>query len=75
MSETPSEFVGTCGDIHVTRASTASPPATASIGRCLGIGWTTSSYGGSDVGDGDAGILDILDPLLNLGRVCRRGFV
>ncbi len=42
VRKTPRELVGTGGHVGLTSASTASPPATALISCCLGVGSTTT---------------------------------
>lgn len=72
VSETPSHLIRALDDIIGISASTAGPPAAAGVGDGSWVRRASAGDGCSDVGDGNAGCSDILDPLLNLGRV-RRG--
>ena len=67
VSETPSHLVRALNDIIVVHASTARPPAAAGVRSRLGVRTAATGNGRSNVGDGNAGRVDLLDPLLNLG--------
>lgn len=67
---TPSELVRASRDIGVTGGTTASPPTSVgSIGDSVRVGWAATSDGKRDVRDGDTGVGNVLNPLLNLGGV------
>ena len=72
VGQTPCVLVGAGRDIRVADAATACPPAAALVGGELGVGGASTGLGGLEVGNLDARVLHLLDPLLDLGRV-RRG--
>ena len=75
VGQTPRVLVGACRDISITDATTASPPTTALVLGKLRVGGATTGLSRLEVGDSDARVLDVLDPLLDFGRVSRWGLV
>jgi len=75
VSDTPSHFVRASCDISATSAASASPPATSGICNSLRVGGATTENSGRDVGDRDTGVVDLLDPLLYLWRICGRRLI
>lgn len=69
VGETPGELLGADSDIGVPNTSTARPPAVAGVRSSLRVSPASTSHGRGNVGDRDARVLDILDPLLYDGRV------
>lgn len=67
VRKTPGKLCGAVGDISVPGASTACPPASSRVCSSLGVCRTSAWLGDWDVWNRDARILDILDPLLDLG--------
>ena len=75
VSETPSHLIGALDDIVGISTSTTGPPASTAVRNCLRVGRTSTSNGCGDVGDSNTRRGNLLDPLLDLGRVRWGGLV
>lgn len=80
VRQTPVVLCRASRDIVVALAASARPPATSRVLGRLGVVRTAAKVGGSEVGDGDTGVLDLLDPLLDFvgiqrGRLVKRRIV
>jgi hypothetical protein len=72
---TPAVLRGASSDISRACATTTSPPANGWVGCRSGVSWASTSNVNCDVRDCNTGLLDLLDPLLDLRRIRRRRFV
>lgn len=74
-NEAGAYLVGTSGDIGITSASTASPPANARVGGLGGVTGAASVDRERNVGDVNASCINFSDPLLNKRAIDRRNHV
>lgn len=72
---TPCKFIWTSGDIGISYAATACPPAARCVCDCLGISGTSTSDCGCNVRNVNPGSSDVLDPLEDFRRVRGRKLV
>lgn len=73
VGQAPGELVGAADDVGRAGAPAAGPPAALRVVRDgAGVSGAPAGDGGGESGDRDARVLDVLDPLQDLGGV-RRG--
>lgn len=75
VGETPRVLCRASRDVTLARATAASPPASRCIRRCGSVIGTTTEVGRREARDVNPGVLDLLNPLLDLRGVQRRGLI